>query len=267
MEDLRVTLVQSDICWENAPENLSRFGRLAERIPAGATDLILLPEMFNTGFSINPALCAETMEGPSVTFLRETAVTHKAAVMTTLLIRDGGDAFNRLVCAFPDGRLEHSDKRHLFRLSEEYKIIQSGSEKLTVEINGWKIRPYTCYDLRFPVWAKNTWKDGEYEYDLLVYLANWPASRMFVWETLLAARAIENQACLSAVNRIGPDGFGTEHTGGSVALDAKGQPIFRAKDNTETVETLTFSASALRLFRESFTVGMDWDAFTLHPKK
>ncbi len=266
MEDLRVTLVQSDICWENAPENLACFGRLIDRF-SGATDLILLPEMFNTGFSINPALCAEPMDGPSVTFLRETAFKHKAAVMATLLVREGRDTFNRLVCALPDGHLEHGNKRHLFRLSEEFRIIKAGSEKLTVEINGWKIRPLICYDLRFPVWSKNTWKDGKYEYDLLVYLANWPASRMFVWETLLAARAIENQACLAAVNRIGPDGFGTAHTGGTKALDAKGQPLFRAKDHTETVETVTFSASALQLFRESFTLGMDWDPFTLHPKK
>ncbi|HNY01027.1 MAG TPA: nitrilase-related carbon-nitrogen hydrolase [Bacteroidales bacterium] len=267
MEDLRVTLVQSDICWENAPENLARFGRLLERIPAGSTDLILLPEMFNTGFSINPALCAETMDGPSVTFLRETARKHQAAVMATLLIREGKVCVNRLICAHPGGRLEHGDKRHLFRLSEEFKIIKAGSEKLTVEINGWKIRPLVCYDLRFPVWAKNTWKEGVYEYDLLVYLANWPASRMFVWDTLLTARAIENQACLAAANRIGIDGFGTGHTGGSVALDAKGQPLFRAPENTESVQTVTFSAPSLRLFRDSFTVGMDWDSFTLQLKK
>jgi predicted amidohydrolase len=265
MHDLRVTLIQPDLFWEERQKNLEQFDRLINSV-AGGSDLVLLPETFNTGFSINPSLCAESMDGPTMQFLRNKSREKDIVIMATLLICEGEDCYNRLVCMHPDGHYETYDKRHLFRLSEEYKIFRGGKQKLIVEVKGWKISPIICYDLRFPVWSKNTWKEGKYGYDLLVCLANWPASRAHVWKTLLVARAMENQAYVAGVNRIGPDGYGTDHTGNSMAVDAKGNIIYAAAEGMEVLQTVTFSAQDLNLFRDSFTVGMDWDEFTIHNK-
>jgi predicted amidohydrolase len=265
MKDLKVTFIQANLYWEDRDKNLAHFDHLIGRI-SEATDMVLLPEMFNTGFSINPAACAETMDGPSVLFLREKAREKNAVFMATLLITENGGHYNRLVCMFPDGRCETYDKRHLFRLSEEYRIFKAGKKRRVIEVNGWKILPVICYDLRFPVWTKNTWSEEGYEYDLLVCLSNWPASRSHVWKTLLQARAIENQACVAGVNRIGNDGHGTWHSGDSMALDPKGQIIYSAREATEEIGHAVFSAQDLSIFRESFTVGMDWDSFSLKVK-
>ena len=150
MQDLRVTLIQADLFWEERQKNLEHFKYLLDQVD-GQTDLILLPEMFNTGFSINPSACSETMEGPSMQFLRASAIEKRAVIMATLLISGEGGFYNRLVCHFPDGHCESYDKRHLFRLSEEHKIFKEGKRKLIVEVNGWKVSPFVCYDLRFPV--------------------------------------------------------------------------------------------------------------------
>jgi predicted amidohydrolase len=186
-----------------------------------------------------------------------------AVIMATLLICEGNGCYNRLVCMRPDGTFQTYDKRHLFRLSEEYRIFKGGDQQLIVEVKGWKISTIICYDLRFPVWSKNTWSDGRYGYDLLVCLANWPASRSHVWKTLLAARAIENQSFVAGVNRIGNDGHGTSHTGDSMVIDAKGNLLYAASEGVEEVSTITLSAMDLKLFRDSFTVGMDWDHFKI----
>jgi omega-amidase len=265
MQDLRVTLIQANLFWEEIEKNLGHFSYLLDRV-GEESDLILLPEMFNTGFSINPSACSETMDGPSVQFLRDKAKEKKTALMATLLIREDEGYYNRLVCMFPDGRCETYDKRHLFRLSEEYRIFRGGRKRSIFEVKGWKIMPAVCYDLRFPVWTKNTWSHGKYGYDLFVCLANWPASRSHVWKTLLAARAMENQACVAGVNRIGRDGHGTWHSGDTMAFDAKGQVMYAAPEGKEEIHSVTFSAADLDLFRESFTVGMDWDHFTLNVK-
>jgi predicted amidohydrolase len=265
MNDLNITLIQTSIFWEEVQKNLDHFDMLLGGI-SNPTDLILLPETFNTGFSINPAACAETMDGPSVRFLLEKAAEKHTVIMATLLIEEEGHYFNRLVCVYPDGKISTYDKRHLFRLSEEYRIFSGGKSQLIAEVKGWKILPLVCYDLRFPVWSRNTWKDGIYGYDLTVCLANWPASRSHVWKTLLAARAIENQAYIAGVNRIGHDGHGTWHAGETTALDAKGNILYAAPEGKEEIHTVCFSAEDLRLFRESFTVGMDWDKFTIITK-
>jgi omega-amidase len=265
MQDLRVALIQANLFWEERDENLAHFDHLLGRIDE-KTDLILLPEMFNTGFSINPPACAETMDGPSIRFLRDKAREKQAAIMATLLVREEEGCYNRLVCIHPDGRCDTYDKRHLFRLSEEYKIFKGGKKRAVFEVNGWKISPAICYDLRFPVWTRNTWSEAGYGYDLLVCLANWPASRAHVWKTLLLARAMENQACVAGVNRIGDDGFGTWHSGDTMAVDAKGQVMYAAREGTEETGLVTYSAGDLELFRESFTVGMDFDHFTLNVK-
>ncbi len=266
MQDLRVTLIQANLFWEEREKNLEHFKQLFDQIRE-QTDLILLPETFNTGFSINPSACAETMDGPSIKFLRTKAVEKNAVIMASLFIKDGDRYYNRVICTFPDGHEEIYDKRHLFRLSEEYKIFENGKKRVIVEVKGWKILSVTCYDLRFPVWCKNTWQDGVYGYDLLVCLANWPASRSHVWKTLLVARAIENQVYAAGVNRIGNDGFGTWHSGDTMTVDAKGKVQHAASEGIEEITTVMFSALDLKLFRDSFTVGMDWDHFTIDVKK
>ncbi|MEI6456247.1 MAG: amidohydrolase [bacterium] len=263
MNDLTITLIQTNLFWEEAARNLKHFDQLISGIST-SPDLILLPEMFNTGFSINPQKCAETMTGPSMAFLKENAREKQAVIMATLLIEENQFYYNRLVAVFPDGTTQHYDKRHLFRLSEEYKIFKGGKDPLIIEVKGWKIRPLICYDLRFPVWSKNSYVKGEYAYDLLVYLANWPNNRSNVWKTLLSARAMENQACVAGLNRVGDDGFGTFHSGDSSVLDAKGQPLVAATPSKEEVISATLSGADLSLFRESFTLGLDWDKFTIH---
>lgn len=261
MEDLRITWVQADLAWEDTVTNLRMFRKLLAGVME--TDLILLPEMFNTGFSINPACCAEPPGGHSSQFLKELAVENQCAVAGSLITEENGQYFNRLHFYFPDGTLETYDKRHLFRLSEEYRIFAGGSRKKIIRYKGWRILPLVCYDLRFPVWSKNTYMNGEYGYDLLCYLSNWPDSRSYVWRSLLVARAIENQCYVAGVNRVGNDGYGTWHSGGSLVADAKGRILSEAGDGMISVQTVTLSATDLKLFRESFTVGMDWDEFTI----
>jgi predicted amidohydrolase len=265
MDDLKVTLIQSNLVWEDAQENFKHFEKKLNTLDE-STDLILIPETFNTGFSINPAACAEPVDGPSMMFLRKQAGKTGAAIMATLLISEDGGCYNRLVCMHPDGHYDSYDKRHLFRLSEEPRIFRAGNQKLIIEVKGWKITPVICYDLRFPVWTKNTWSEGHYAYDMLICLANWPASRAYAWKTLLKARAIENQACVAGVNRVGFDGHGTWHSGDSMAIDAKGQVVYAAEEGKEELQTVIFSAGELALFRDSFTVGMDWDHFTISKK-
>ena len=266
MQDLTVTLIQTNLFWEDTLKNLDHFEQLLGRI-SEPTDLILLPETFNTGFSINPDICAEPVNGASMQFLRRQSSEKNAVIMATLLISEANRCYNRLVCMFPDGHFEIYDKRHLFRLSEEYKVLTGGHQKLIVEVKGWKISPVICYDLRFPVWCKNTWGSGEYAYDLLVCLSNWPEVRAHSWKTLLVARALENQAYVAGVNRIGNDGNGKWHSGDSMAVNAKGQIVYAAAEGVEAIQTVIFSAGDLQLFRDSFSVGMDWDDFTINAKK
>jgi predicted amidohydrolase len=262
VQELRVAFFQTNLVWEDKKQNLAHFERQFSHLKE-PVDLVLLPEMFNTGFSINPEKYAENMEGESIAYLKDKAKSLQAVLIASLLVKAGKDFFNRLLTVHPDGRVEPYDKRHLFRLSEEFKIISGGSRRLIVNVKGWKILPLICYDLRFPVWSKNTFTSGNYEYDVLVFVANWPESRTKVWKTLLAARAMDNQAYTIGVNRIGDDGFGTYHSGDSMALDPKGNIIASAPEGKESVNFVTLSRQDLELYRESFTVGLDWDRFTI----
>lgn len=265
-EDLSVCLIQTHLKWENKAVNLKKFDEHISRIEKGAVDLILLPEMFNTGFSINPDL-AEEMWGKSVDFLQEKSASTDAVIMATLLIKDDSEeefldlTYNRLICVYPDGKLEYYDKRHLFCLSDENKLLEKGTKDLIVDVKGWLIKPLICYDLRFPVWSNNTLKDN-FDYDMLVYLANWPAVRDNHWETLLKARAIENQSYVVGLNRIGKDGRGIEHCGNSMFVDYDGTSVNVDKD-CEVFMVHTFNYNKLKEYRESFPVSKDWDKFII----
>lgn len=263
MHDLRVTLIQSEIFWENTDENLVHFGELIGNIQE-STDLILLPETFNTGFSINPAICAEEINGKSMRFLLRMAQETGTVIMATLLISEGLKYFNRFVCVYPDGSFETCNKRHLFRLSDEYRILTPGDSRPVFRVKDWKIFPMTCYDLRFPVWSRNSCTNGEFGYDLIVCLANWPSSRSHIWKTLLPARSIENLSFIAAVNRVGKDGFGNDHCGDSMVADARGNIRYIAGTAEEETRTIELSASELIAVRNGFPAALDWDQFSLH---
>lgn len=222
--DLRITLVQADLAWENAGQNLLQFDRHLDEI--GATDLIVLPEMFTTGFSMNPQAVAEPMDGPAVEWLRETARQHDADIVGSVAIREDGRYFNRLIWARPDGALIHYDKRHLFTYAGEHEHYTPGQAQQVVHLKGWNIAPFICFDLRFPVWSRNRG-----QYDAALYIASWPARRAAHWKSLLPARAIENQAYVIGVNRVGVDGNDLAYDGDSMVIDPLGDICFHANVN------------------------------------
>ena len=260
-KDLNIILLQADIFWEDIEKNLAHFSMLIKEIRE-PVDLVILPEMFSTGFTTNVVKCAETMDGPSMHFLRETAGTKNCMIIGSLMIGEETGFYNRLVCMSPDGTYQTYNKRHLFRLTEEYKIMRSGDKKIIIQKGDWRFLPLVCYDLRFPVWSKNSYRNGKYEYDILVYPSNWPLTRAHVWKSLLIARAIENQAYVIGVNRVGPDGYGTRHAGNSMFVDPKGNILVEAGDKEEILQA-TLSMEELILFRESFKIGLDWDRFII----
>lgn len=255
---LRVTMVQSDLAWEDPTTNRRRLAARFRGL-AGHTDLIVLPEMFSTGFSMDAVRLAEGMEGPTVGWLREQAAALGCVVTGSLIVRDGDRYFNRLVWARPDGSLEHYDKRHLFRMAREHDHYSAGLGRLTVELKGWQVCPMVCYDLRFPVWSRNRG-----DYDLLIYTANWPARRAHAWSTLLRARAIENLCYVVGVNRVGSDGNGSTYAGDSVALDFAGQPV-SSEGGGERADTAVLDRESLVAFRAAFPAHLDADEFELAP--
>jgi omega-amidase len=262
MHNLKVALVQSSSVWEDVAANLMNFDKKLEAI-APTTDLVLLPEMFNTGFSINPLKIAEKPDGVTFVWLKEKANYLNCVVAGSVLTEEAGKYYNRLYWMRPDGTYEIYNKRHLFRLGEEFKVFTPGKERKIVELKGWKILPIVCYDLRFPVWIKNRYNNGQYEYDLIACVSSWPAARQYAWRSLLIARAIENQACMAGVNRVGIDGEGKPHTGYSVIADALGSVIAQAEPDTEQIITATLNWDELQNFRKQFTIGLDWDEFEI----
>lgn len=257
MENLRITAVQSDISWHNTEENLARVESLVKNYKA-SSDLIILPEMFNTGFSMKPEKISERMDGEAADFLRRLSREVNADITGSIAVRENSLYYNRLVWCKPDGRMFTYDKRHLFRMSGEEKVYAAGSELLTVELKGWRIRPFICYDLRFPVWSRNS----GLEYDLSVFTANWPASRGPHWDTLLRARAIENQSYVAGINRTGSDGNGNLYDGRSSVIDFCGNTMYQA-DEGECVFTVELSYSDLISYRESFPAWKDADSFKI----
>ena len=222
MSALNVSLLQSELTWHDAAANRQRFDALLETLDS-PTDLIVLPEMFASGFTQEPAAVAETMDGPTVQWMLAKAQALDAALCGSLVIADRGEYVNRLLLALPDGSIKHYDKRHLFTLAGEDRCFRAGEARPIFRWRGWRVLPQVCYDLRFPVFSRNRG-----DYDAIVYVANWPKARHFAWETLLRARAIENQACVIAVNRVGADANGLEYQGGSALIDDLGGTLVDA---------------------------------------
>ncbi|MFC7301154.1 amidohydrolase [Cognatiluteimonas weifangensis] len=264
MQDLRISLVQGNTRWHDPAGNREYYARLMAPL-RGSTDLVLLPETFTSGFSNEAIHDAETMDGPTVAWLREQAHRLDAAITGSVQIRADGGVFNRLFFATPDGELRHYDKRHLFRYAREHERYAAGRARLTLEWRGWRICPLVCYDLRFPVFSRNRYdveRPGQPDYDLLLYVANWPSARNHAWKTLLRARAIENLCFVAGLNRVGTDGNGHHYSGDSAVVDFLGQPLDECADR-EVVVTTTLPAAELRAHRERFPAMLDADAFAL----
>jgi len=255
---LRVTLIQSELAWHDPQANRLAFERLIAPL-AGTTDLIVLPEMFTTGFTMAAEQMAEPANGPTLAWMRELAARAGAVIAGSVATADAGHYYNRLLWVRPDGTHEHYDKRHLFRMAREQEHYAPGERRLIVELQGWKVCPLVCYDLRFPVWSRNRIGTNQ-GYDLVLYIANWPERRRYAWQTLLKARAIENLSYCVGVNRVGQDGRDFNYTGDSAAIDFLGQPMTEPAE-AAFVATVTLDRAALDEFRTRFPAHLDSDEF------
>ncbi|MBL0950088.1 MAG: amidohydrolase [Pseudomonas sp.] len=255
--DLELALIQTTLAWHDPAANREHFQLLLEQ--ARGADLVILPEMFTTGFSMESAELAEPEDGPSSIWLREQAQRIGAVICGSLIIQAADGSYrNRLLWARPDGSFAYYDKRHLFRMAGEHKHYSAGDQQVVFDLKGWRVRPLICYDLRFPVWSRDA--GGT---DLLLYTANWPGARRQHWNRLLPARAIENLCYVAAVNRVGEDGKGHGYTGDSQVLDFQGEPLLAAGDGDGVFRT-TLSSEALAAYRERFPAHLDADAFTMN---
>lgn len=257
MEPIKITIFQAYLFWENAEKNLQnlslRLSALKEK-----TDLILLPEMFNTGFTTNVEKCAERMDGMTMRWLFNTSKSFGCVVAGTLIIEEDGKYYNRFVWMSPDGSYVYYDKRHLFALAKEDTVFTPGNSRIIFQLKGWKICPMVCYDLRFPVWSRNQ----EEGYDLLVYTASWPDKRSAHWRALIPARAIENQSFVIGVNRVGYDGNEVYYSGGSMCISPLGDVVYY-KPEDEDLYTFTLNPNDLGRAREQFPFLKDGDTFSL----
>ncbi|HRP90201.1 MAG TPA: nitrilase family protein [Edaphocola sp.] len=263
MKDLTVTCIQTELIWENKEANLKKFETLFQQIPPEG-QVVILPEMFSTAFSMSPAPLAETMEGETLNWLKFHSKKLRKIITGSIIIEENGHYLNRLIWMQPDGNFYYYDKRHLFGFAGEDNKYTAGKQKVIVQVNGWKINLQICYDLRFPVWARQTPHSygEEPSYDVLLYVANWPERRIKAWDTLLAARAIENQCYVVGVNRIGMDANDIYHDGSSSILDPWGATIWNCK-NEEAVFTYTLSAAQLLEARKKFPFLKDGDRFII----
>ena len=253
MQDLKVTLIQSELVWEDITSNLTGFDNKINAIEED-THLIVLPEMFSTGFTMNAPALAQDMKGSAVKWIIEKSAEKNVDMVGSIIADDGGKFFNRLVWAKPNGEIFTYDKKHLFRMAGEEKIYSGGTKNITVELNGWRIRPFICYDLRFPVWTRNIAN----QFDAAIFIANWPERRSAHWKALLQARAIEDQCYVIGVNRVGTDGNGLSYSGDSSIIDPWGNIIFQ-KSNQTCIHTAELSYDVLKTSREDFPVWMDAD--------
>lgn len=257
MDPIKITIFQAYLFWENVEKNLQnlslRLSSLREK-----TDLIILPEMFNTGFTTNVEKCAETMDGNTMRWLYQTAKTFDCVVAGSLIIKEDEKYYNRFVWMSPDGSFVHYDKRHLFALAKENEKFTPGHSRIILKIKGWKICPMVCYDLRFPVWSRNV-QDG---YDLMVYTASWPDKRSAHWRALIPARAIENQSFVIGVNRVGHDGNEVYYSGGSMCISPVGDVVYY-KPEDEDLYTFTLNPQDLHNARTQFPFLQDADEFKI----
>jgi omega-amidase len=247
MDNLKITIFQGYLFWENIDKNLQNIALRLSGIRE-KTELIVLPEMFTTGFTMNAAQLAEPMDGKSMKWMRDIATQYNAVVTGSLIIKEDGKFYNRLIWMRPDGTYEHYDKRHLFAMGKEDDTYSAGNKKLIVELHGWKICPMICYDLRFPVWSRN--------------VANWPERRALHWRSLIPARAIENQAYVIAVNRVGHDGNEVYHSGDSTCIDPNGKVVYYKRDE-EDLYTFSIVADELKFVRRAMPFLRDADKFHL----
>lgn len=253
---LHVTIVQQNIIWENTEENLNHLDSLLIGIKE-STELLILPEMFHCGFTMNPEKVAQSEDGSVIRWMKDKAQSLQLHLMGSVVYTDGECYFNRLYVFDPSGNSTYYDKRHLFSIGGEGEHYKAGIKRIIVNVKGWRICPLICYDLRFPVWSRNC-----DDYDLLVYVANWPKSRREVWSTLLKARAIENQSYVIGVNRVGND-MSNEYSGDSVVLNAKGHKVCEILPDKESVTYSSLDLSDLSNFRIKFPVWKDQDGFEL----
>ena len=258
---LTITLIQTDLTWEEKAANLNmleyKIRTLKER-----TELVILPEMFSTGFSMKPEQFAETMDGESVEWMRKTAKEAKIILTGSLIIKEHDNYYNRLLWMLPNGEYGYYDKRHMFGYAEEDKHYTAGNKRLIASVKGWKINLQVCYDLRFPVWARQSPNETGAEYDVLIYVANWPDRRNHAWKTLLCARAIENQCYVVGVNRVGNDGNNIYHSGDSMVIDPLGEVLYHVKDE-EDIFTIALDKTHLQNIRDKFPFLKDRDDFQI----
>lgn len=257
MSDLKVTTLQSNIFWENEAKNINHFSELISKVDN--SDLIILPEMFTTGFTMNTDHNFTTKNGNPVKWLSQLAKEKNAVIIGSLIFKEQEKYFNRLVVSFPTTKQLFYDKRHLFRMANEHEHFSPGSKKLVFNYKGWNICPLICYDLRFPVWSRNQ----NNEIDLYIYVANWPEARVNAWTKLLQARAIENLSYVIGVNRIGEDGKGIQYNGKSAIINFIGDSIFEHPENEESIQTTSIDLEKLNQFRSKFAAHLDADNFKL----
>ena len=257
MESIKITICQAYLFWENVEKNLQNLSLKLSSLKE-KTDLIILPEMFNTGFTTNVEKCAERMDGNTMKWMYHTSRTFNCVVAGTLIIEENGNYYNRFVWMSPDGSFVHYDERHLFGLAKEDKVFTAGSSRIVLKLKGWKVCPMVCYDLRFPVWSRNQ-TEG---YDLLVYTANWPDKRSAHWRTLIPARAIENQSYVIGVNRVGYDGNEVYYSGGSMCISPLGDVVYY-KPEDEDIYTFTLNPKDLHEARQHFPFLKDGDRFSI----
>lgn len=261
MSTLSITTIQSNLIWEDKAANLHMFEQKINNIEE-KTEIVVLPEMFNTGFSMRPKQFAENMDGESVEWMKRISRENGIVLTGSLMIEEAGNYYNRLVWMLPNGQYGYYDKRHLFAFGEEDKHYKAGNKRLIASVKGWKINLMVCYDLRFPVWARQQHKEASAEYDVLIYVANWPERRSHAWKTLLCARAIENQCYVVGVNRVGSDANNINYSGNSLVIDPLGQVLYHMADE-EDINTIVLQKEMLEEVRKKFPFWKDADSFKI----
>lgn len=262
MQPLTLTIVQTKLFWEDKNANLDMLQQKIEGIKE-RTEVVILPEMFSTGFSMQPESLAESMDGTTVQWMRKMAAEKRIILTGSIMIKENGHYFNRLIWMLPNGEYGHYDKRHLFAFAGEEEHYSAGKKRFIASVKGWKINMQVCYDLRFPVWARQSPAGADMHYDILINVANWPEKRSTAWKTLLQARAIENQCFVIGVNRVGEDANKNSYNGGSMLIGPLGEIVIHHSSD-ETISTFTLSKETITETRSSFPFLNDADSFMIN---